>query len=63
MTKEFNGKIKNDRAPVQILEKLKDKKVEFSKRNKRKVKKKNKKRRKKSGRRDLFFGILITDVI
>jgi Transposase family tnp2 len=38
MTKEFNGKIKNDRAPVQILEKLKDKKVEFSKRKQKKSK-------------------------
>jgi hypothetical protein len=67
MTKEFNGKIENDRAHVpltgvQMFKKLKDKKVEFGKR-KQKKSKKNKKRRKKSGRRDLFFGILITDMI
>jgi hypothetical protein len=65
MIKEFNGKIKNGRVSVpltgvQMFEKLKDKKVEFGK---RKIKKKKKKRRKKSGRRDLFFGISITDVI
>jgi hypothetical protein len=64
MIKEFDGKIKNDRAHVpltgvQMFEKLKDKKVEFGKRKQ----KKNKKRRKKSERRDLFFGILITGVI
>jgi hypothetical protein len=67
MTKEFNGKIKNGRAPVlltgvQMFEKLKDKKVEFGKR-KQKKSKEEKKRRKKSERKDLFFGILITGVI
>jgi hypothetical protein len=46
---------------VQMLEKLKDKKVEFGKR-KQKKSKEEKKRRKKSERKDLFFGILITGV-
>jgi Transposase family tnp2 len=43
MTKEFNGKIETDRAPVpltevQMFEKLKDKNVEFGKRKQKKVK-------------------------
>jgi hypothetical protein len=47
MIKEFNGKIKNGRAPVlltgvQMFEKLKDKKVEFGKRKQKKSKEEKK---------------------
>jgi hypothetical protein len=68
MIKQFHEKIENDRAHVpwirvQMFEKLKDKRSNLVKENKIKLKKKKKKRRKKSGRRDLFFGILITGMI
>jgi Transposase family tnp2 len=60
MTKEFNGKIKNDRAPVpltgvQMFEKLKDKNVEFGKRKQKKSKEEKQKEKEEIWKKRSIF--------